>query len=119
MSIRPMKYEPLVPWKPESARAKLKGDGVKVPGGSEEVGMGPWCWVPRTGNIGRGPVQANLMEEVGVKGNRGFCGKWRVFLLRIVKRPRCDARQRKRSPGKEVAEDVDGGKDKGHKEILE
>lgn len=50
------------------ARAKLKGDGVKVPGGSEEVGLGPWCWVPGTGNIGRGPVQANLMGEVGVKG---------------------------------------------------
>lgn len=39
--------------------------------------------------------------------------------LRIGKRPRCDARQRKRSPGEEVAEDVDGGKDKGHNEILE
>lgn len=30
-----------------------------------------------------------------------------------------DARQRKRSPGEEVAEDVGGGKDKGHSEILE
>lgn len=67
VSIRPMKYEPLVPWKPESAREKLKEDGVKVPGGSGEVGLGPWCWVPGTGNIGRGPVQANLMGEVGVK----------------------------------------------------
>lgn len=68
VSIRPMKYEPLVPWKSESARAKLKGDAVKVPGGSGKVGLGPWCWVPGTGNIGRGPVQANLMGEVGVKG---------------------------------------------------
>lgn len=40
VSIRPMKYEPLVPWKPESARTKLKEDGVKVPGGSREVGLG-------------------------------------------------------------------------------
>lgn len=64
--------------------------------------------MPATGNIGGRPVQANQIGEVGVKGNRGFGGKWRVFLLKIGKRSRYDARQRKRSPGEEVAEDVGG-----------
>lgn len=68
--------------------------------------------MPRTGDIDQGPVQASLLGKVVVKENRGFSGKWKVFLLRIGERPRHDVRPREGSPGEEVAEDAAGRKDK-------